>query len=84
MTTPQPASPQPPTRHRSGAARRYGPLIGILGAIAVVAVLTSVGRNDQTLSAAGSGSSVVGSASADLPVYYDEAKASGADLAAYG
>ncbi|MEZ5145390.1 MAG: ABC transporter substrate-binding protein [Acidimicrobiales bacterium] len=88
MTAPQPtpqAAPQPPTRrHRSSAVHRYGPLVGILCAIALVAVLASVGRNDQTLSASGSASSTPGSANADLPVTYDEAKASGADLAAYG
>lgn len=82
MTEPQ--TPPTPSPRRRSAAHRYGPLVGILCAIALVAVLASVGRKDQTVSAAGSGSSVPGSANDKLPVLYDEAKAKGADLAAYG
>ena len=82
MTEPQ--MPPTPSPRRRSAVHRYGPLVGILCAIALVAVLASVGRKDQTVSAAGSGSSVPGSANDKLPVLYDEAKAKGADLAAYG
>ncbi len=72
--TPSTATPVP----RIGFLRRFGPLAAILVVIALVATLASVGRDHQSVSTVGKGSSGKGAERlSDLPVSYAEAKKAG-------
>lgn len=70
--TPRTATPPP----RPSAVARFGPLTVILVAIGLVAVLASTGR-DQ-VDTEGGPSSVAGSATAKLPIQFDQAQRDGA------
>ncbi|WP_426573495.1 hypothetical protein [Aquihabitans sp. McL0605] len=77
--TPPTATPPP----RRSLVARFGPLVVVLVAIGLVAALSSTGRN-ESVSAKGApaSGSQTGSANAQLPVYYQDAKAEG-DLDQY-
>jgi len=72
--------PQQPTAPpRASAVRRFGPLVAILAAIALIAGVASLGRSDKKeASVAGTGSSGRGAErDRSLPVTYAEAKKDG-------
>ena len=72
--TPRTATPVP----RLSWFRRFGPLTAVVVALALVAALASVGRDEQTVSAGGKGTTGQGAErSSDLPITYAEAKEDG-------
>ncbi|MDQ6697173.1 MAG: ABC transporter substrate-binding protein, partial [Actinomycetota bacterium] len=78
--TPRTGSPVP----RLGPARRFGPLVAIIVAIGLVAVLASTGHDKQDLAAGGTGDTANATAEAkvaerdpNLPITYQEAKKDG-------
>lgn len=75
------APAEPPPARRSGPMKRYGPVVAVLVAIALVAVLASVGSADRTTSTGGPTVNGVATgdptANPDLPITYNEAVQSG-------
>lgn len=72
--TPPTSTPIP----RASALARFGPLTAILVAIALVGVLASTGRDDDTVSSGpGTSSTVPATEASDLPISYAEAEEAG-------
>ena len=73
--TPRTTTPIP----RPSAFKRFGPMVAVLAAIALVAVLSSTGRSsDSSQTVAGLGSSGKGAEKdTNLPISWDEAKKAG-------
>jgi len=64
---------------RPSVLARFGPLTAVLVALALVAALSSTGR-DQVSTSSGGPDSEVGSAASDIPISFSEAAESGDDL----
>jgi len=76
---PEPEGPPPPTatRPRSGNLRRYGPVVGVVAVLALVAGFASVGARDDATHT-GDGAAITGvskDAAKDIPVTYNQALA---------
>ena len=66
---------------RSSAAKRYGPLIGVLAVVLLVGAFTVFRPSDGGGETASEGTTPVGTS--DLPVTYNDAKAADGDLSVY-